>query len=391
MKRILILAGYLLFLVLLTGNLFAQAPAAQDAAQAASTPSDKPSPPPRPRFVPVLLSVTDGSGNPVTGLTKDQLTIMDANQVVQPLQVYKAADIPLHLGIVLLSSDASFGQQQAAAIDLVQKVIRSSIDSAFVIAARGKKPWASDRLEWKQDPAELVKIIQGLDRNAGLPDAFHFDMQTAETTADESAGRMTLQTYAGTGVTVFDAVYSMINSDPRPARRVLVMFREPWGHSPGIGLRPNTAVEAQVLRVISIAQEMHISTFVIGLEDPKFNRITDNNIGKNYISLHGGDDNGAGSANREYDREMERTRMRAYDAGKTNIQRIAAETGGMTLWSTKKNYSDAVNTIANQLAGQYIATFAPTDAAGPMHTLKVTTSGGAHVLAQTKYLYGAPQ
>lgn len=95
--------------------------------------------------------------------------------------------------------------------------------------------------------------------------------------------RSTLQTYAGGGVTVFDAVYSMMNSDPRPSRRVIVVFREPWSHSPGLGTRPNNAVEAQVLRVIEVAQEMHISTFVIGLENSKYNRISDNNIGNNYI------------------------------------------------------------------------------------------------------------
>jgi hypothetical protein len=87
---------------------------------------------------------------------------------------------------------------------------------------------------------------------------------------------------------------------------------------------------------------------------------------------------------------MERERMHAYDAGKTNVQRIAAETGGATFWSTKKNYSDAVNAIANQIAGQYIVTFIPGDV-GPVHSLKVSTNNGARVLAQTKYFSGAPQ
>ena len=47
--------------------------------------------------------------------------------------------------------------------------------------------------------------------------------------------------------------------------------------------------------MIGAAQEAHIATFIIGLEDQKFNGITDNNIGKSYISLHAGDDGGAGS------------------------------------------------------------------------------------------------
>lgn len=338
-----------------------------------------------PRFVPVLISATDGSGHPMLGLTKEQLSIQDANHAVLPLQLYK--DFPLHLGIVLLATPATFAQQQAAAVDLVNKAIRPNVDEAFVISAHGKKPWASDRLEWAHDPAALTKIIQGLDPNAGIYDAFNFEMKTDEVGSDEDAGRSTLQTFGGGGVTAFDVVYTMMSSDPRPSRRVMVIFREPWPHSPGFGTRANTAVEGQLMRVIAAAQEMHVATFVIGLEDPKFSRITDTNIGKNYISLHAGDDGGAGTATRSFDNEMQQTRIRAYDAGKVNVQRLATETGGATYWS-QKNYSDAVNAIANQLAGQYIVTFTPTDVPGPVHTLKITASNGAHVLAQTAFLSG---
>ncbi len=337
------------------------------------------------RFVPVLISVTDASGNPITGLAKEQLTLTDTNQAVQPLQLYKAPDIPLHLGIVLLCSSASFSQQQAAAIDLVQKAIRPGIDEAFVVAARGKKPWPSERLDWKQDPAELAKMIQALDPSAGLGDAFNFDLKTEETEGDENAGRYTIQHFGGGGINVFDAISAMMGSDPRPSRRVVVIFREPWAHSPGFGLRGNGAVEGQLQRVIGAAQEMHIATFVIGLEDPRFNGITDNTIGKTYISLHAGEDGGAGAATRKFDREMERARYRAYNAGKVNVERIATDTGGATYWSTKKNYSDAVRAIANQLAGQYIVTFTPGDVPGPIHTLKVSGSNGARVLAQTTF------
>lgn len=359
----------------------AKAPVAAAAAPAANTTASTPAAPatPRPRFVPVLISVTDSSGNPVTGLTKEQLALTDSNHAVQPLQLYK--DFPLHLGIILLSSPASFSQQQAAAIDLIQKVIRPGVDEAFVVTARGKKPWPSPRLDWKQDPAELVQIVKALDRDAGLPDAFNFDLKTDETPGTWSAGRLTTQYWGSGGLTVFDAVFAMMSSDPRPSRRVLVIFREPWAHSPGFGTRVNQGVEGQLARIIGAAQEMHISTFVIGLEDQRFNAITDNTIGKNYIALH---ESGITSS-RTYDRELESTKIRAYNAGKTNVQRIAAETGGAALWSTKKNYSDAVRTIANQLAGQYIVTFVPAEIPGPAHSLKITSGSGAHVLAQTAF------
>src|SRR5215471_799176 len=133
---------------------------------------------PRPRAVPLMISVTDSSGNPVMGLAKEQLTRMDGNQPVQPLNIYKAQDVPLHLGIALLDTPGTFAQQQSAASGLAQRVIRPNMDAAFVVSARGTKPWPGERLEWTQDPGQLTKLIQGLDRNAGVPDAFNFEMRT---------------------------------------------------------------------------------------------------------------------------------------------------------------------------------------------------------------------
>jgi VWFA-related protein len=342
----------------------------------------------RPRFAPVLVSVTDTSGAPALGLTKDQFTIMDNSHAVPALKVFNASDVPLHLAVVLLAEQETFSQQQAAAIDLVKRVVRPKIDEAFVVTARGKKPWPTPNIDWKQDPEELVKIIQGLDRNAGLHDAFNFNMSTSETELDQSGGRNTLQSYSAGGMSVFDAVFYMMNSDPRPARRVLVIFRDPWGHSPGFGGRVNTAVEGQLTRVIGVAQEMHVSTFVIGLEDNRVNGVADTTIGKNYISVHSGENGGGGESNQAYDKMMERERVRAYEAGKTNVQRLGAETGGATFWSTKKNYPDAVASIANLLAGQYIVTFIPEDVANAAHSLKVTSSTGAKVLSPTGFFYG---
>ena len=68
-------------------------------------------------------------------------------------------------------------------------------------------------------------------------------------------------------------------------------------------------------------------------------------------------------------------------------QRLGAETGGATFWSTKKNYPDAVASIANLLAGQYIVTFTPEDAPNAAHSLKVT-AGSTKVLSPTGFFYG---
>jgi VWFA-related protein len=344
-----------------------------------------------PHFVPVLISATDGHGSPVLNLTKDQLTILDTNAMVPALQLFKGSDLPLHLGIVLLCAPRSFNQQKAAAIDLISKVIRPGVDEAFILASRGKRPWPGERLEWKQDPAQLTKIVEGLDPNEGFWDAFNFDLQTEETSFDENAGRSSLQTVAGNGVSVFDVIYSMMSSDPRPSRRVVVMFREPWSHSPGFGRRANTFVESRLVRVIAAAQEAHIATFVIGLEDQQFNGITDNNLGKIYTSLHAGDDGGAGSATRSFDEQMQRERKRAYEAGKSNVERLAAETGGSTFWSTKKNFPDAVMSITNQINGQYMVTFVPRDVPSALHPLKVTGKDIPHILSQSSFVVGQPK
>jgi VWFA-related protein len=359
-------------------------PAPAQSAPAATTPPT----PARPHFVPVLLSLTDASGNPVLGATKEQFNIIDSNQPATPLKLFAGSDIPLHLGIVLVSSPKTFGQQQAAATDLVKQVIRTNKDQAFVVSAGGTKPPAEKEIAWSTNPDDLVKKIQSLDANAGLPDAFASNMENTAITGNENPGLMSLQTYAGaSGATVFDAAFGMINADPKPARRVLVMFREPWAHSPGVGGRASAAVNYQVSRLVGVAQQMHIATFVIGLEDLRFNGVSDNTIGQNYVSVHGGDDKSGGSASREYDRQMDRERVNAYNAGRVNVEKLGTDTGGAVFWSTKKNYPDAVHGIANLLAGQYIVTFVPSDTPGPVHTLKITSSAGK-VMAQPSFFYG---
>jgi len=78
----------------------------------------------------------------------------------------------------------------------------------------------------------------------------------------------------------------------------------------------NTAVEGQLTRVIGVAQEMHVATFVIGLEDNRVNGVSDTTIGKNYISVHSGENGGGGESNQAYDKMMERERSGPTRQGK---------------------------------------------------------------------------
>jgi hypothetical protein len=160
------------------------------------------------------------------------------------------------------------------------------------------------------------------------------------------------------------------------------MFREPWAHSPGFGQRANAAVEAQVLRVIAAAQQWHVSTFVIGLEDQQYDRSIDTTIGQNYNPTHPG----AGASARSYDQNLRQARIRAYEAGRTNVTRIAEATGGAVYWSTKKNFADAVASIANQIAGEYIVRFVPKDGPIDTHQLKITSKDGSRILVQPSFV-----
>ena len=129
-----IVAAIVALIWFLAGSLYGQAGTPQEAAKdsgpapATATPAATAGlVPSRPRFIPVLISVTSAGGGPIAGLTKEQLTLIDTNQSVQPLQLLNGHDIPLHLGVVLVSATGSFSQQQAAAANLVQKVILSLI------------------------------------------------------------------------------------------------------------------------------------------------------------------------------------------------------------------------------------------------------------------------
>ena len=70
--------------------------------------------------------------------------------------------LPIHLGIVLHASKNTFPQQQAAAAELVQKLIHKTGDEAFVVTAGGDKPWPYERVDWDNNVESLTKFVKGL-------------------------------------------------------------------------------------------------------------------------------------------------------------------------------------------------------------------------------------
>jgi VWFA-related protein len=353
-------------------------PAAEDPAQAQTAQEQR---------VSVTFSATDAQGHPIRGLSIEQVLVYENSRAVQTLEVRDASELPLHLGIVLLASKTKFGQEQAAAIELAQKALRPGKDEAFVITAGGDKPWPNSRLNWLTDPSAVAEAVRGLDRNIGLPDMFNYALTT------DAAGveRMSLQRYNTTGgFSIFDVVWAMMKNDPRPARRAVVIFRLASAHSPGFGQQSVLASDDNHNRVITIAQSLGVSFFTIGVEDPlPMAESARADIANTYDPVRGGQ----GSSAREYDQRLARERELQYTAGRHNVDRIADETGGRPWWTTKKNYSDAVVGIANELAARYIVSFplATGPASVPVHPLKVQVTGAAHVLAPRAYIVPTEQ
>jgi len=365
----------LIALFVLTAAVFAHVPPRQEAGSApAQTASE--------HTVTLVFSATDGHGNPLRELTKDQVTVTENYQAAQTVQVQDASDLPLHLGIVLLASKKKFDQEQAAAIDLAQKVLRPGKDKAFVITAGGEKPWPNEKIPWLTDTPAVADAVRALDKNAGLADLFNYQV----TTETASLGRMSLQTIQTTGGgSVFDIIWAVMKTDPRPARRAVVIFRLGSAHAPGFGERSTRACEENHMRVIRVAQLLGVSMFTVGLEDPMpAGDPSRANIGQTYTSIHAGQTGDS----RAYDQGLARQMDFQYSAGRDNVNRIADETGGRPYWTTKKNYTDAVAAISNELSARYIVTFVPaaTTAAAPVHPIKVLVGGAAHVSAPRAYI-----
>jgi len=331
------------------------------------------------RRVTLLLSATDKGGAPIKDISKDSITVIDNDQVGQMVDVRNANPLPMDVAIVLLASKSNFGQQQNAAVELIHKVIRPGIDKAFVVTAGGEKPWPNSRLEWQSDPAELEKAIRALDKNVGMSDAFGYSL------TNEAVGNnrgMRLQTYNVGGFSVFDIVWKMMQSDPQAPRHALVIFRNAWAHSPGLSGVYSKVVEANHNRIIAQAQHFWVPLYVIGVEEPVPGT---NVLSRSYNPMTS---NGSGGAARAYDEEWDKERDRAYNAGRANIERMAAETGGGVWWGAKKNYQDATNAIANLLQATYAVTYiVPGDAStSPEHVLQVRAGNqGIHLGVQKTY------
>ena len=330
------------------------------------------------RRVMVLVTATDHSGSPAAQLTEKDFSLSDNDQPGEVISVQPASQLPLRVAFILLAGNPSFGQQQAATIELARRILRPNIDRAFVITARGDKSWANARLDWQNDADLLEKAVRALDKNAGFADEFSFDMSTYDAGMNR---HFTLMQYGDSGTSTFSVLWAMMKSDPTPARRVVVMFRDPWGHSPGFSEVHRQTVEDNHLQLIADAQRLWTSFYAVAVEQPQ-------QVSKELTGVYAPTHPGEGGYNRVYDQNLERARDRAYNSGKANLERIASETGGAVWWNAKRNYSDAVGGIANALKAQYAVTYAvhSDPGTGPKHVVVIRSqNSGLRLIGQRAY------
>jgi hypothetical protein len=297
----------------------------------------------------ILISGMDVKGNPVA-ITKEGLRVMDSGRTAEVVDVKDATALPLKLGIIL-TARGSFDKQKNAAMELVQKALRPGIDQAVVLTAGGQKPW-SKPVNWESDPAALIATIKAMDKKEGLADVFNYSIDTGG--GGTNTG-LAIQSQVGgvRGDNVYDIMWSLMAADPKPARRVMVLFRDPVSHSAGVGsARFAEYSEYQHEKLIYTAQMLRAPIFVVGVSDitPLLNS-TD--IGAVYNSTFAGD----AAALRNRDEQANREKQAAMMGGRSNMERLGIETGGRAWYSSKKNYSDAVAGVVDALKTQYAVTF----------------------------------
>jgi len=213
------------------------------------------------------------------------------------------------------------------------------------------------QIQWQSDVDTLTKSIEGLNRDEGLGDFFGFDFDRSAT----GMGRNTIQHFGAkdgnNAPSVFGVVWQMMKSDSRPVRKAVVIVRDAWAHSPGFSSRYSPVVDGYLQQVIGNAQMLGVTLYVIGLEDQSLD--FDTNIGQIYVGMPNAPSaESRGAADENY----LRAKKAAYAGGRSNVELMAASTGGHVWWSSKKNYTDATEGIASALAGQYVLFFTPSGA-----------------------------
>ena len=327
----------------------------------------------------LMFSATDRDGNPIANVAKSQISILDNGHLARISEVQPMPDLPIDMGIVLLGR-IDFRQQQSAAMELV-KTLRPGKDRAFVIVAGGSKV-LHDPLKWSSDQGELANEIKNLDKHAGYPDPFEYNLARNAAALE----RHQTQEYSADTTSFFDFAWQIFTANPRFARRVLVIFRTPMGHAPGMGGRAKEAAQLRQMHVVQGSQFFRTPVFVVGIEDLGTYMSGPKDIGQISVPQNGG--SGDAAEMRSRDRGVQRVVEDQYEGGRINLNEIATDSGGRSYWTNK--YMDAVTAIRSDLTVPYVVSFVAS-APAEVHAIKLSAGENVRVAVQHTVIQQMPK
>lgn len=277
----------------------------------------------------------------------------------------------LDLAIVLLDSRTNFDQQKNAAAELLKRSVRPG-DRVLIVTATGDAPKSTPELKWNTTAYGALYAIKEARRDVGFPDAFGLRIETEVSSTD----RLTYETNAENfHDTVFEKVFAFMAADPTPAKRLMVMFRDPTAHSPGIGYTQRFAdyMDKRHKQIISQAQADHVTIEAIGLDGLALYASQTNNgypaargsspvnpymspfyqLGDPRVtgSVWDGTAQSATSINnpRVYDERIKKEVQFAVSSGRQNLEKLVTATGGHVYWSNRSDFKDVMKDVIKQL------------------------------------------
>jgi len=277
----------------------------------------------------------------------------------------------LDLAIVLLGSRTTFDQQKNAAAELVKRSVRPG-DRVLIVTAMGAAPKSTPELKWNTTAYDALYALKGARRDVGFPDAFAARIETEASSTDRLTYETNAENYHDT---VFEKVFTFMAADPTPAKRMIVMFRDPFAHSPGIGNSKRFAdyMDTRHKEIIREAQANHVTIEAIGLDGLALYAAQTNNgypaarvsppvnpyqspvyqLGDPRVtgSVWDGTAQSATTTSnpRGYDESIKREMEFALATGRQNLEKLVTATGGQVYWSNRSDFKDVVKDVLKQL------------------------------------------